>query len=359
MCKDDNESRMVAVGYRSALKSMGFDVLVYTPKTKLQTKDVIDKFDVDIIFTTCKYGLKQLPIEKINEQHIKVIVDVLPCKKSGLYIDGPYEQADQFDIEVVEKLNHVLLKTVIEPSLWDEYLSDWVSTGKSMCHTPYAGNLFVPQPRHFSNTFPLSFIGSFKNKRDRMKSHIMPIIHRLEFVGIPYDIIGDDSWSDFYINGRKAFISEQEKSDYYGNSIVSPNFHSTKQIETQAYLNERSFAIQLCGGLQITDMPLASSVFDNNVFVADTPAKFISLLEDLMSNTNKRFDRIVQSVTNAAYNHTYFNRLHSIFSGLYMNECAEKCDIDGKRLANLHIWSLEPKLKAAKAGEQYEPATKC
>lgn len=358
ICKPDRESMMVACGYKNALRHLGWNVLLYDPKTKHQTIQIIDQYDVCMIFTSCKYGMSQLPVDYINKKRIKVIIEALPCNSSGLYIDGRYHVADPFDTEVANSLNHKLVHTAVEKHLWDEYFSEWVVAGIKLCHIRYAGDIFCSIPNDFNRKHALSFVGSLTNKEDRIDSFILPILKRLSFRCFKYNIVGDYNFEKFGIKSNGRFVDPDELCHIYASSIMCPNFHRTEQINKQSYLNQRSFALQLCGGFQITDMNLANEVFSGNVVVAETASRFVGYMEDLLDERMKKFDKLEESVRNAAESHTYFNRLLQVFSEFCMDEAVNNCVREGSRIVNLHVWDVEPKIRAAKKGERYESCIK-
>lgn len=354
ICKPDKESMMVAHGYRDALQHLGWKVLIYDPKTKAQTIQIIDQYDIKMIFTSCRYGMSQLPVDHINSKCIKVVIEALPCNDNDLYIDGRYHIADLFDIAVVNGLDHKLVHTVIEENLWDEYFSKLLDAKIELCHIRYAGNIFCAIPKNFDAKHVVSFVGSLANKENRIGSFIRPILDRLLFLNLGYNVVGDYDFERVGIKSSGDFVHSKELCNIYTSSIICPNFHTTAQIDTQAYLNERSFSIQLCGGFQITDMRLASEVFSGHIVVADTAAKFVSFMEGFLKEPTKRFDRIKESTDDVVTNHTYFNRLSQIFAGFFMGKETEDCIREGSRLANMRIWDIEPKLQAAQKGKRYE-----
>ncbi len=353
ICKPDRESMNIAFGYEKVLRHIGWKVIIHDPKIKTQTIEIIDEHNIDMIFTSCKYGMSQLPIEYINEKRIKVVVEALPCNGSGLYVDDMYHVADSFDIDTVNSLNHKLVHTTVEKNLWDKYFSEWIDVGVKLCHVRYAGDIFCSIPNDLNRRYAFSFVGSLAHKEDRIESFILPVLKRLSFRCFKYNMVGDYNFGKFGIKSNGSFVDDKDLCDIYASSTICPNFHRTTQIETQGYLNERSFALQLCGGLQITDMKLANEVFSGNVLVAETASGFVGYMEDFLDERVNKFDKLMESITDAAENHTYFNRLRQIFGELLMDEDVESCIREGSRISNLHIWDLEPKVQAAKKGERY------
>ena len=64
----------IANGYADAFDRIGWDHMVCAPKTRLQMIQVLQRYDIQMIFTACKYGTPQLPVDIINQRKIKVVI---------------------------------------------------------------------------------------------------------------------------------------------------------------------------------------------------------------------------------------------------------------------------------------------
>ena len=233
--------------------------------------------------------------------------------------------------------------------LWPEYMNCWLDNGINLGHLPYAGNLMDATSRDFTTQFRACFVGNLSHKKERFNPFILPILERLRFLNLSCRIYGDNSWRSAQIPNYGMLYNNKELSNLYSQSMVCFNFHTQVQVDTQAYINERSFAIQLYGGLQITDMPLAQQYFDSNVLTGSSVTKFIGQLEGIIKLPRQRFLAINGAINNAADNHTYFNRLCTIFDALGMRSDLEKCCRVGLKL-------IKAEFKDVK--EEYESSIK-
>ncbi len=361
MPKPDSGSQIVAQGYKDALEHLGYKVFVCNCPTKFHTQDLIEEQDISLIFTSCKYGIRQLPIDVINKRKIGVIVEALPWNSKELFVDGPYEVSDPCDIDTINKIDNKFVHTKIIQELWPAHMDCWTDNGINLVHLPYAGNLMGATSRDFTAQFRACFVGNLSHKQERFTSFILPILERLKFLSLSCRIYGDDIWKSSGIPNYGMLYDHKELSALYSQSMVCFNFHTEDQINAQAYLNERSFTIQLYGGKQITDMSLdlVGQYFGDCISIGDNVTQFIKQLEGIIKRPLKRFLEIRDAINNAADNHTYFNRLCTIFDGLGMRDDLEKCCRIGLKLSSSYKWDMDAILSALSRGEkQYESTVK-
>ncbi len=332
--KPDFVSSVIAKGYSDVLSHLGWKVLICNPPTKFHVEQLINNHNVELIFTSCKYGINQLPIKLINQKNIGVIIEVLPSNDYDLNIEGKYEVANLFEIECIEKINRSFLHTNITEELWPDYMQHWCQLN----HIPYAGNIFEALSEDYRPQYDVCFVDDLPNEYE----YAIPVLDRVEFLKFSTHTYG--------------LSSDQSKfKNIYAKSVLCLNFHTKKQVKIQACINEKSFMIQLCGGIQLTDMPLASRYFGDHITTSKTITEFIHSMENIISGSHShRFDNILRSVENASLNHTYFNRLSQIFDGLFMSNESSDCTREGFRLANFHIWEMEARLDNARKGKKHE-----
>jgi hypothetical protein len=290
----------------------------------------------------------------INQRNIGVVIEALPLNNNNLSIGDRYEVSDPEDIKVIKNINLCIVHTNIVEDLWQNYMNNWLSNKILLHHIPYAGNILRSLPDNFDINNDICYIGNLFHKMERIYEFIVPLFNRISFLGLSSSIYGDDLWNNISVSNNGTIYDLDVFKNIYSKSLISLNIHSKNQVDFQACLNERSFSIQLCGGLQITDMTLANRYFDNNVLIGNTLTSFIHLMEKLINNRQCRFDFLMKSIENSSYNHTYFNRLSNIFQWLSMGEEYELCEREGFKLANLHMWNMEIKLKCFKKGRRYE-----
>lgn len=359
MPKPDGGSQIVAQGYKNALECLGHRVFICNCPTKFHTQNLIEEQDISLIFTSCKYGIRQLPIDIINKRKIGVIVEALPWNSKELFVDGPYEVSDPCDIDTINKIDTKFVHTKIIQELWSEHMDFWIDNNINLEYLPYAGDLMGATSRDFRTQFRACFVGNLSHKRDRFTLFILPILERLRFLNLSCLIYGDTTWKSAGIPNYGILYDHKKLSDLYSQSMVCFNFHTEDQISAQAYLNERSFTIQLYGGKQITDMVLSERCFEKCIAVGNNTTKFIEHLEGIINRPLRRFLEIRDAINNASDNHTYFNRLCAIFEGLDMRDDLEECRRIGLKLSNAYKWEMDAILSALSRGEkQYETTIK-
>ncbi len=345
-------SEIVAEGYANALKHLNCRVLISKPSTKLQVAEFIEDHNIDFIFTSCKYGIRQLPVDLINKRNIRVAVEALPWNGTGLNLSGKYEVSDPMDIETIRSLKCCFVHTNIVEELWPMYMGLWLYNGIKLHHIPYAGDMFKALSDDYVIKYAASFVGNLSHKQGRIDSFIVPIFDRIRFLKLPICVYGDGFWDKINVNNNGKLFDINQVRKVYAKSLVCLNFHTPQQIESQACINQRSFDIQLYGSIQLTDSPLAKRYFGENVVDPGTSTKFIELLEAITSQPHKRSKFVIDAVRNAVNNHTYLNRLSTIFSGLAMPN--DLCLSENERLGNLHMWNIESRLDFAEKGKKYE-----
>jgi len=349
---------IVATGYCDALKQLGWRSYINYANTKKDIKTLIEECGVRLIFSLCKYGTRQLPIDIINKYGVGVIIQALPCNSADNYLYDFYRRSTESEINNLLKINKLLAYTNLLPEVWDKYMETWLSNKVDLIHLPFAGNILKSLPTDCRPIHHLCMVGSLIYKKERFDDYLMPLFHRLNFLQTNNQIWGNGLWREHGIttNGL-LFNGRSQLPNIYAKSLVAINVHTKTEYEDQACLNERSFAIQLCGGVQVTDMPIAKRYFEDCVHIGETANKFIFAVENNF-NVDGRYDQILDSVKQAANNHTYHCRLADIFSKLGWKEDADFCGKEADRLATLHIWEFEARLDAERNGVLYESPVK-
>ena len=77
-------AKMIQQGYVDALRHLGWRVYLGDPKTKLCCRQWIEKYGIQFIMTSSRYGVRQLPIQVINDNQVTVIIDALPLNTTNL-----------------------------------------------------------------------------------------------------------------------------------------------------------------------------------------------------------------------------------------------------------------------------------
>lgn len=310
----------VATGYVSALKAMGWKVYVCSPRSKMEAIQLIEQYGVGLIFASSKYHTRQLPIDLINQRGVGVVVEALPiCAE---YVSYANERADDYDPSIIGRIGRRIVWTPLVDHLWLEYMAGWLSANIELMHLPYAGNLLSSLPENFD----VCFDAAFSEGND----------------------VGE--WNNILFH-RLAVLQKSYGKCFYSNAIVCPNLHTPLQRQLSANVNDRFFDIPMHGGLQVVDMTLGKLYY--SVDAADNFTQFISIIEAYLSRPELRLEKIGQFLS-VSLDHSYFNRLYSIFDKLGMEKYAEETSRDGNRIGQKHVWDIEARLEAQIKGGVYE-----
>lgn len=347
---------MISVGYCDALQQLGWKTYINYATTKDNIITLIEKYNVKLIFTTCKYGTRQLPVDTINKYDVGVVIQALPCNNNNNHLYDFYRRSTESEIKSLSKINRLLIYTTLVQDVWPKYMETWLSNDVDLIHLPFAGNILKSLPTDCQPICHVCMVGSLAHKKERFNDYLIPLSHRLKFLKTTNNIWGDNIWRERGIVTNGLLLNgHSQLPNIYAKALVSINIHTKAEYDDQTCLNERSFAIQLCGGTQVTDMSIAKRYFDDFVCIGSTANKFIVGVENQLA-TKDRCDNILASVRHASNNHTYHHRLADIFRIMGWDDDFNLCKKETDRLATLHIWEFEARLDAERNGVLYEPS---
>lgn len=346
---------VVQQGYVDALRHLGWVVYVCDPKSKLGCNKLIEEYGVSLIMTHSKYGIRQLPIQTINDNKVTVVINALPLNDFGFTIDGPYELANEDEPDLVKEIQRVIIHTQIEPHLWSKYMCGWTDNDIDFLHLPAAGNLIRAMPLSFSIITDVAMVANFNHRLNIMKQLIEPLFKRIDLLGYSYQAFGDEVWQLAGLDYNGPLIDDKNKlAIIYASAKVCLNVHTENQVKLQAFLNERSFMIPLCGGLQVSDNPLVTKYLRSHCLVATSTTDFMNKVIESIEDQSSRTARIKDGVEHVAKNHTYFNRLAEIFQIAGFQEYTEEVGQKGSRAATRHCWEIDARISAEERGIPYE-----
>lgn len=348
-------SRMIQYGYVDALRYLGWKVYVGDPKTKLCCRKWIEEHDIRLIMTSSRYGIRQLPIQAINDNDVAVIIDALPLNPDNITIDEPYEFAHDDEPDLVKEIRTVIVHTRLEPDLWSKYMCGWHSNDIDIMHLPVAGNMVKALPPTCSILTDVAMVANFSHRQSIMRNLIEPLFKRLDLLGYSYQAFGDNIWGLAGLNCNGPLVDDITKlAHVYATAKVCPNVHTERQVILQACVNERSFMIPLCGGIQVSDNPMISKYLGQHCEIAASTTDFMNKVIGLIEDQSHRFDIIRAGVEHVANNHTYFNRLTDLFGAAELFTFAYEAKSKGHRAAVRHCWELDARLSAEERGVPYE-----
>jgi hypothetical protein len=336
-----------AKGYANALEYMGCNVIYHQFKTKLELRSLIVEEGVSLIFTSCNNGIRQLPIDLINEYNVKVVVQAKPFNSRGEDFSDTEQHIDPCEAEVIGFIRNLCLYTPGEIEMIENFMGSWAIPILSL---PLAANLITATPINFNIRHLISIVGNFDKDIKTLKKWLQPVIHRF----IPskqLSVYGDNGWNKIGISPTKTKSSFATIS---AQSNVCINLHYSHE-RNGMWVNQRAFDIAACGGIQITDNKVVCNYLgDDGSFLAVTPSDLCQLIEKYWLPKKDTYSTRIKTASNIAINHTFFNRLEIIFRGFNMKEWVLYAQSASTRKANEHIWELEDMLEALKKGEIYE-----
>lgn len=350
--------KMIQHGYVDALRYAGWKVYIGNPKSKLGCAKIIEDYNIKLIITHSRYGIRQLPVDIINKNNVTVFIEILPLNDSNLTIDGPYEFAHQDEPYLIDNIESFVAHTRLEPNLWNDYMSIWIRNNINILHLPAAGNIIKALPPTCSILTDVAMVANFRHRQNIMKQLIEPLFKRIDLLGYSYQVFGDDIWARAGLNYNGPLPNNVERlAHIYATARVCPNVHTDKQINLKSYINERSFMITLCGGVQVSDNPLASKYLGQYCVVSNTITTFMNNVIELIEDQSQKSDIIRSGVEYVANNHTYFNRLINLFETIGLDDKANEINNKAKRMAVRHCWEIDARLSAKERGISYEQET--
>jgi len=312
----------VAKGYSDAIRYLGCQPYVCMPQTKMEIRQLIEKYGVRLILTESKYGIRQLPVDIINKNDVMVVSRALPLNSNNKALGNPYEIADQYETEMLSSINRHVVWTPILEKHWDDLMHGWLDADINLVYLPHAGNLFQPLSDNFRCTIDVAIASS-----TIQESISDMLIRHLNMLGKTY---GDCE----YGQAKVCFSSQIE------NTIV----------------NQSVFAVPIMGGTQIVFAPESiDDYFEDHVDVVSSPTALMPLVERYVNDSSFRFECIKKNSLWMAMNHSYMNRLHELLNYLAMPELAEKAMDAASRLGHKRSWEINARLNAEERGEIYEP----
>ncbi len=348
-------SRMIQQGYIDALRHLGWRIYCGDPKTKLCCRKWIEEYGIRLIMTHSRYGIRQLPIQVINDNQVIVIIDALPLNQTNAFIDGPYEFAHDDEPDLINEIQNVMVHTRLEVDVWPEYMLGWKNDGVDLVHLPVAGNIIKALPPSCETLTDVAMVANFHHRQNIMQRLIEPLFKRLDLLGYSYQAFGDNIWQLAGLNYNGPLTGDTTKlSHVYATAKVCPNVHTEKQVIANACVNEKSFMIPLCGGVQVSDNPVITKYLGSHCTVATSTTDFMNKIIGIVEDQSRNFERLTESVKYVADNHTYFNRLVTIFTKMGLLEFAEEAATNGKKAAERHCWEMDARLSAAERGIPYE-----
>ncbi len=309
-----------STGYSDALKSLGWRTCLYHFNSKWAVEEFIKNENVSMIFTSCKFGLRSLPIDIINNRKIAVIIDVA----------GMDDDCENIIIDIENKLPYCI-----------EDRDSPFTLNFSIDKIPPAGNILRAIPKTICASRDVAMFGNYESNHEHFVSWALMLVKHLDTTNRTYDVWGGDIWDKIGLRGaipRKDLLPKA--ADIYASSRVCLN------LSEDGSINESMFMVPLCGGLQITNAHNPDLPDVVGSFMRLSQSGFVSCMDELL--TDRDFYEptdILSSAMDVAEHDTYFNRLGLIFKLLGWQDDEEGARIKGASLATKHTWEMERKIE--------------
>jgi hypothetical protein len=344
---------MVTQGYADALRYLGWTVIVRKAQWKQEVRKIIEQYDVRMIFTCCKYGLRQLPISVINQRGIVVVVRALMFNKENIDLGGTTECVDPTDPYLVQSIERKIVHTKCDIRMLGKYYHRWGEIDEPLIVLKNAGNLLRATPKSMAMIHDISMVMNLRHRQDVVATHLDPLLNRLKG-RYRFNCYGDSVWQGLGIPARHLDEGHKHVATIYGQSLVCPNLHTSPQRLHSLSINERTFSIALAGGNQVCDNPLVPIEFGDLIDSDSTPSGFVQLVERHLCSPDQRFDRTRKLVEFTTGKHTYFHRLRTIFEILRMKDWIIEVDRAIARVGRTHLAEIDKMIHLAKQGVVYE-----
>lgn len=326
---------MMHNGYVSSLEYLGYKVYAVDPGTKIVCDDLIRERKIDIIFTHSRYGIRQLPIDTINKNNIRVIICMLPCNINNNAIDNKYEYTPQDELQIIKSIDQYVMWTYIE-SYGHGSLMNLCPPGELKV-VPLAGNIFKAEP---NSHYTLKDVSLYDYSTD--DKILSAITSHCDLLNLDYQLFGSEQLrrvSNKY-HGKLSEI-ENAVASINATSRININLHDSKP----AFLSDQTFMIPMCGGLQIINSETAKKYLGCRVH--ETTKDII----DAMISKEDSTEYILRQADIASRKHSYLNRLADLFAyvGLTIDGIEEKIE----RIATRHLWQIEASIRNRRIYESH------
>lgn len=324
-------------GWLDALKSAGWKVITRMTRSKQETRQVIEYYNVGLIMTECNYYVRQLPVNVINDRKIGVICHAFCFNDRNDTFEPFSEVVNPGDVDLLKRIQNLVMWSQHEPEANEKWFPNWTRDGFKFLFAPHCANITRLFPSAFNIQRDTIFIGNAAHKPQAIKEWIIPILKKQS---LRHQVFGG-GWQNFGVNAQHLPPHYDNFNNMYPTSAVCLNLHSNPQRDMNVLFNDRSFMIPLCGGFSISDSVLSKRYFGDVVPIATTPREYKELTLDYIVNVEERRKVIYESAKITVDKHTYFDRLIDIFMAMGWDDMAEEQKTTKEEFANMYLENLE------------------
>lgn len=309
-----------ADGYLSALKELGWNTFQYHPHTKDEIRDLIINHKLSLIFAPSKYGVRQLPIDIINEYDVCVVIKPL------LFIQ------DDTDLCRLKEIKNLLIESSIDPSVVEEYLPKWCNAGLKPTQILPAVDLKSAMPESLNKTLDIAVVAGYADKE--LNNWIKTIVDRAavsRFTVEIVDLMKIDLSSVINIIGRAKIVC---------------NIHDQTHRLRLKTINQFDLLSMLCGGPLVTNNLAVSQIFKDDVVFVKTITQLINHIEYTLRNCVWPAKNSLKISAVIARQHSYFNSLMQIFQHFGWLEDMGSLETASGRLSIQHAWEMQARTES-------------
>lgn len=316
----DIDNKYEADGYLNALTQIGWNTLKYHAQTKAEIRNLIVNNNLSLIFTSSKYGVRQLPIDTINEYGVGVVIKPL------LFIQ------DDTDLYRLKEIKNLLIESSIDPSVAEEYLPKWCNAGLKPTQILPAVDLKSSMPESLNKTLDIAVVTGYPDKE--LTSWVKTIADRAavnRFTVEIVDLMKTDFPSVINVIGRAKIVC---------------NIHDQTHRLRLKIINQFDLLSMLCGSSLVTNSLAVSKIFKDDVVFVETITQVVNHLEQMLANYERPTEELLRISTFVAHQHSYFNRLMQIFHCFGWLEYIESLETASVRLSIQHAWKIQARLES-------------
>lgn len=307
-----------ADGYLGAIKQIGWNTFRYHPQTKAEIRNLIINHNLCLIFAPSKYGVRQLPIETINEYGVGVVVKPL------LFIK------DDTDLCRLKEIENLLIRSPIDPSIVDKYLPKWCEAGLKPEHILPAIDLKSSMPESLNKTLDMAVFYSHMDKE--LSRWVKTIKDRAIINNCTIEIVD------------LTKIGLQEIVNIIGKTKIICNLYS--QASRLKSPNQYDFLSILCGSSLITNSSIVSEILQDSVVFVETITQIVNHFEQAFPNYEHPTEELLRISTFIGHQHSYLNRLMQIFQHFKCQEDIGQSEQVLSRLVIQHAWAMQARLES-------------
>lgn len=307
-------------GWKNAFHTLGARFDVANPKDD-SFHNLVSNNIYDIIMGYSGVGIEKLPLQLLNANNTALVVSGLPFNSSYTSPDIQAPCANPVEVDFISRFNRKIVWSQWSPVYLNSYYSGYVTRGIPVICLPYAGDILtngVMMMELDALNSKVLFVGNLNHRRRGNMSLIRNLV-RL----VPPDqikIYGGNEWKKLIGLETKPTSPDIDINALYRSSLICPNIHTTRQKYHRTQLNDRTFNIAAAGAFQICDNPLVRDYFkEDEIICAENDVDYIEKMDFFLRHPDATLPLTAAALKRASRDHSYFNRIASLYESLGIN----------------------------------------